>query len=285
MEQTKLLKQLFVTVFILLLFIMWLAGSKSSSFARLDVQHTIERSKSCMTEGKGSEEFVLFLHNAQIAIQLMELYCRDPIIAKQFAKITAHWGGGDASSISYVGKGIASLVLAKENIMDAIHATETHGYQKIANYSSYKAFLIGNTEKPILSKEYLLDKKIALLEYPTSRSGHIIPKRTFANLGLSLDRLDIVYTSSHRTSRDLLASGEVDLISSYWSVEDQNSFSEDYKQELQNDISGSSWYLKMDKNNTVLLCKSMELLSGLAQSDQSNYYSNLNLQGNEQCEL
>ena len=69
MEQTKLLKQLFVTVFILLLFIMWLAGSKSSSFARLDVQHTIERSKSCMTEGKGSEEFVLFLHNAQIAIQ------------------------------------------------------------------------------------------------------------------------------------------------------------------------------------------------------------------------
>lgn len=285
MEQTKLVKQLFVTVFILLLFIMWLAGSKSTSFARLDIDHKIERSKTCLTGGKGSEDFVLFLHDAKIATQLMQLYCQDPIIAKQFAKVTAYWGGGDASSILYVGKGIASLVLAKENIMDAIHATETHGYQEIANYSNYQAYLIGMAEKPILTKEYLLDKKIALLEYPTSRSGHIIPKRTFANLGLSLNKLDIVYTNSHKVSRDLLASGEVDLIASYWSVEDHNNFSEDYKQELQNDISGSSWYLKMDKNNTVLMCKSMELLTTLSQNDQSSYYSNLTLQGHDQCEL
>ena len=285
MEQTKFLKQLFATVFILLLFIMWLAGSKSTSFARLDINHTIERSKTCTTGGKGQEEFVLFLHDASIATQLMKLYCQDPIIAKQFAKVTANWGGGDASSILYVGKGIASLVLAKENIMDAIHATETHGYQMIASYSSYKAYLIGTTEKPILTKEYLLDKRIALLEYPTSRSGHIIPKRTFANLGLSLDKLDIIYTNSHKVSRDLLAQGQVDLIASYWSQEDHNNFSEDYKQALQNDVSGSSWYLKMDKNNTVLLCKSMELLTTLAENDQSSYYSNLNLQGNSQCEL
>lgn len=284
MQQTKLLKQLFFIIFILLLVIMWLAGSKSASFARLDVEHVIERSKTCLTAGKGSEEFVIFLHNAHIAVQLMALYCQDPIIAKQFGKVTAHWGGGDASTISYVGKGLASLVLAKENIMDAIHATETHGYQKVAHYSNYKAYLIGNSEKPILTKEYLLDKKIALLEYPTSRSGHIIPKRTFASLGLSLDKLDIIYTSSHRVSRDLLANGEVDLIASYWSVEDQANFSESYKQALQNGISGSNWYLKMDKNNTVLLCKSMELLLGLAKSDRSNYYSNLTLQGHHQCE-
>lgn len=285
MEQTKLLKQLFVTVFILLLFIMWLAGSKSSSFTSLEIDHKIERTKSCATGGKGNEEFVLFLHDANIAKQLMKLYCQDPIIAKQFAKVTAYWGGGDASSILYVGKGIASLVLAKENIMDAIHATETHGYDKIASYSSYKAYLIGMTEKPILSKEYLLDKKIALLEYPTSRSGHIIPKRTFADLGLSLEKLDIIYTNSHQVSRDLLAHGDVDLIASFWSVEDQKHFSEDYKQELQNDISGSSWYLKMDKNNTVLRCKSIELLTKLAQQDQSSYYSKLNLKGLNQCEL
>lgn len=284
MEQQKLLKQLIAAVFILLFFTMWLLGRQTSSFDRLEVEHTIERSRTCSTGGKGQESFVLFLHDANIATQLMKLYCQDNVIAKQFAKVTAYWGGGDASSMLYVGKGIASLVLAKEHIMDALHATETHAYQKIAGYSSYKAYLIGTNEKPLLSKEYLLDKKIALLEYPTSRSGHIIPKRTFANLGLSLDKLDIVYTNSHQVSRDLLARGEVDLIASFWSDEDEVNFSEDYKQELQSDVSGSSWYLKMDRNNTVLLCKSMELLSTLAENDQSTYYSNLILEGSSQCE-
>ncbi len=285
MEQTKLLKQLFVSVFILLVITMWLIGRQTSSFNKLEVEHKIERSRTCSTGGKGQESFILFLHDANIATQLMKLYCQDPVIAKQFSNITAYWGGGDVSSILYVGKGIASLVLAKDNIMDALQATETHAYQQIAAYSSYKAYLIGTNERPILSKEYLLDKKIALLEYPTSRSGHIIPKRTFANLGLSLDKLDIVYTNSHQASRDLLAQGEVDLMASFWSEEDLESFSEDYKQELQSDVSGSSWYLKMDRNNTVLLCKSMELLLTLAESHQSSYYSNLNLIGSSQCEL
>ena len=87
MEQQKLLKQLIAAVFILLFFTMWLIGRQTSSFDKLEVEHTIERSRTCSTGGKGSmKDFVLFLHDANIATQLMTLYCQDKVIAKQFAK-------------------------------------------------------------------------------------------------------------------------------------------------------------------------------------------------------
>lgn len=284
MTPTQLVKQFLLTVFILFTFALWLLGRQTSSFERFEVTYKLKQSSSCKTAGQGKDSFTIFLHDAKIAKALMELYCQNPEIAKQFGTIKAKWGGSDAATIQYVGKGIASMALAKKNIIDALHATETHGYKAVASYPSYKAYLIGNNERPKLSKEYLLDKRIALLEYPTSRSGHIIPKRVFTELGLSLAKLDISYTNSHQASRDLLKKGEVDLIASYWSPEDNDTLFNDYKIELPSDVSGTMWYLKLDKNNTVLRCVTQDILAKLAESHNSSYYSNIQIMGAEQCQ-
>mgnify|MGYP000400557419 CR=1 FL=1 len=284
MTPTRIVEQFLIVVFVLLAMTLWLLGKQTSSFDNVNVSYVLKQSNNCETGGRGKDTFTLFLHDPQIANELMQRYCDDPEIAKQFAYVDAHWGGGDAATIQYIGKGLASLALVKKNIIDALHATKTHGYKAVATYPNYKAYLIGKNERPKLSKEYLLDKKIALLEYPTSRSGHIIPKGVFTGLGLSLEKLDITYTNSHQSSRELLDIGEVDIIASYWSVEDEMSFSEDYKLELQNEVAGTMWYLKLDKNNTVLKCSTLRILQELASSRQSSYYSNIQLIGDEQCQ-
>jgi hypothetical protein len=95
-------------------------------------------------------------------------------------------------------------------------------------------------------------------------------------LGLREDHISIVYSHNHSGLRELLASGKVDMIASYWSAEDAQRFSENYIQAIGNsDIRGSSWYLKMNGRNTDLFCALQTTLGILAQQQQSTYFGEL----------
>ena len=241
---------LFCTIALLLTH--WLLGKQLNDYYALELNAEFKQSQSCEFNNSTSDEFKVFLHDTGTVEKVLDIFCNDQIIAKQYSKVSVFWGGGDASVINMVGTGNVDLVLTKPSIIEAISANKTHGYLPVAGYQNYKAYLIGFKERPTLTKQYLWDKSIALVNYPTSRSGHILPKQLFASLGMSLDRMNIVYTNSHMQSRALLISGEVDLISSYWSEEDNVNLSTNYKTPLANDVGATQWFLKLDKNNTVL---------------------------------
>jgi len=114
-----------------------------------------------------------------------------------------------------------------------------------------------------------------LLDYPTSRSGHILPKQLFKKLDINLENLNITYASSHTELRELLASGKVDLISSYWQDSDQQRFSKNYITPIRDNISGSRWYLKMQDENTDLLCAVQAQLTQMAHNQNSHYFNHV----------
>lgn len=272
---------LFCTTILLLTH--WLLGKQLNTLPPLKLTAEFKQHKSCDLNNSALDEFKIFLHDTPTVDKVLSVFCNDDIIAKQYSKVSVFWGGGDSSIIQMVGTGTVNLILTKPSIVQALSAHKTHGYQAIAGYQNYKAFLIGFKEQPELTKQYLWDKSIALVNYPTSRSGHILPKQLFSSLGLSLDRMNIVYTNSHEQSRALLINGEVDLISSYWSQEDKVNLSEKYKTSLPNEVDATQWFLKLDKNNTVLKCQTQQLLSALSASLSSSYYNDIKILNSGEC--
>lgn len=262
----------------------WLLGKQLHEIPPLELTAKFKQSKSCDLTNNSLDEFKIFLHDTPTVDKVLSVFCNDEILAKQYSKISVFWGGGDSSIIQMVGTGNVNLILTKPSIVQALSANRTHGYQAIAGYQDYKAYLIGFKEQPELTKQYLWDKSIALVNYPTSRSGHILPKQLFASLGLSLDRMNIVYTNSHEQSRALLISGEVDLISSYWSQEDNVNLSVNYKTSLRDEVDATQWFLKLDKNNTVLKCQTQHLLTKLSATLSSSYYNDIKILGSEACD-
>ena len=245
----------------------------------------VEFSTECQTgQHQVSESFTIFVQEQQISKQLMQMFCDDPEIKRQFASVKAYWGIDDSTTMMLVGKGIADITKVKQNVMGALAATRTHGYEAIASYPDYTAYLIAMNEKPELTKQYLLDKTIGLLNYPTSRSGHIAPKQLFSDLGLSFEKMQIVYASSHDELRDLLSTGKVDIISSYWQQEDHNRFSKDYAAQIKRGLAGNTWYLKMHKNNTRLYCAAQKILAEYSVKQPLHYYSKLKLLHPENCQ-
>ena len=268
----------YMTVLALFSLLIWWSAVWSGPSQPSVIPNFIVQSHTCVTASQDeSSLFYIYSSGATTAKILNDEVCNDSVVNKQFSRVKSFWGVSDVKTIELIGKGVANLALVKENIMSALRAEETHGYTKIATYPNYQAYFIALREKPRLDKAYLLDKSIGLINYPTSRSGHIIPKQLLSDLGLSLKRLNIVYASSHSQLRQLLAEGKVDIISSYWQKEDELRFSSNYRTAVASPVSGSSWYLKLSEQNNDLLCASQLILKRFSESQDLSYYQNLNL--------
>jgi len=275
---SKLNKSWYVTFFIGACVVVWMTAKLHTDSQIVPLSPLIETSIDCSTQSKNNKRsFVIYSGGETSSLLLNEIACADPIINRQYGEVSSYWGVSDVNTIRMLGNGKADLALVKENIMSALKAEDTHGYKKVAYYPNYKTYLISLYEKPVLTKEYFLDKTIGLVDYPTSRSGHIVPKKLFTELGLTLSRMNIVYASSHNELREMLTAGKVDIISSYWQSEDQEKLSRNYITSIADSVSGTSWYLRLAKQNEDLLCASQRFLKDFASQQESSYYQKLTL--------
>ncbi len=274
-----------VTILMLLCIFVWGVGQFHDETEVVALPPVIDPTTECQTLSQNNvRSFVIYSGGETNSRLLNSIVCQNDIVNRQFGTISSFWGVSDANTISMLGNGKADLALVKENIMSALKAEQTHGYQKVAYYPNYQSFLIALTEKPQLTKEYLLDKTIGLVVYPTSRSGHILPKKLLTELGLSLSKMDIVYASSHGELRELLITGKVDIIASFWKEEDANHFSRNYAVSIADSVSGTAWYLKLARKNNDLLCATRHFLAEFASQQSSSYFKNLKLVPVSNCQ-
>jgi hypothetical protein len=233
----------------------------------------------CKTDLQGnSDVFSVYVTDGRIAEMASERLCKDKTIKRQYGEVKVTIGQSDYDTFRYINHGVVDLALVKSNVVDAFGADQIYGLTKVASHPDYSAFFIALRERPLLSKEYLLGKKIGLLDYPSSRSGHIVPKTVLQNLGLSDSNLDIVYFSSHQELRRALLAGDIDIISSYWAEEDKDNFSRNYATPLQESVSGMQWYLKMQTQNTDLFCAIQSVIHEVAMSHPRPYYKTITLE-------
>ena len=233
----------------------------------------------CKTDLQGnSDVFSVYVTDGRIAEMASERLCNDKTIKRQYGEVKVTIGQSDYDTFRYINHGVVDLALVKSNVVDAFGADQIYGLTKVASHPDYSAFFIALRERPLLSKEYLLGKKIGLLDYPSSRSGHIVPKTVLQNLGLSDSNLDIVYFSSHQELRRALLAGDIDIISSYWAEEDKDNFSRNYATPLQESVSGMQWYLKMQTQNTDFFCAIQSVIHEVAMSHPRPYYKTITLE-------
>lgn len=220
-----------------------------------------------------SDELIVFVTDASMGFEAMKHFCQSKSIAKQYGNISLIIGQSDYDTFKYINYGIADLALMKDHIANAFNASAAFGLQEIGSYSDYQAFFIARQEKPELVKEYFLDKKIGLLDYPSSRSGHIAPKSAFQAMNLNEDALSLFYYNSHSELREKLISGEVDVIASYWSENDTQQLSKSYITQIEQTYSGVRWYLKNADKNPDLLCAIQTAVEKAGKTIASSYYT------------
>ncbi|MCW8092627.1 PhnD/SsuA/transferrin family substrate-binding protein [Alteromonas sp. ASW11-130] len=223
--------------------------------------------------------FSVYITDEGVANTTLELLCNDSVIKRQFGQVEVRVGHSDLDTFRYINHGVSDLALIKSNIVEAFVADEIYGYEAIATYPDYQAYFIALREKPRITKEFLLGQRIGLLDYPSSRSGHIVPKTVLTTLGLSENTVTLKYYNSHFELRKALLAGEVDIISSYWDQTDSEILSKNYITPVNDTVTGMRWYLKMQTQNTDLKCAIQSMIRALATSQNKGYYQRVELVG------
>ena len=214
----------------------------------------------------------VYLTESSMAEPLLERLCSNPIVRRQFGNVQLTVGQNDYDTFRYINHGVSDLALVKSSVVEAFGANGIYGYETLAMHNNYSAYFIALREKPELTREYLIGKRLGILDYPSSRSGHTAPKTVMQSLGLSENNVTLLYYSSHEELRRALSAGEVDVIASYWSKADEEQLSKNYITALVNNVSGMRWYLRMQTRNTDLRCALQQIIeSATAQSDKTYY--------------
>lgn len=208
---------------------------------------------------------------------LLIALCDDIIVQRQFGNVSVVIGSNDFDTFKHINYGIADLALVKQNLITAFASEQVQGFSMIAKYPNYRAYFIAKNEKPILSKEYLLGKRIGLLDYPSSRSGHIAPKIALQRLGISADNANLHYFNTHSELREKLLVGDIDIISSYWDRSDRERLSENYKIEINANVSGAKWFLRQQTRNTELICALQQIIQSVSKNHSAVYYRGIQL--------
>jgi hypothetical protein len=237
-----------------------------------------EHSLTCSTALSANQDiFNVYFTEMSVAEIAQPLLCNNAIIKRQYGNVRITVGQNEYDTFRYINHGIPELTLIKSNVMTAFAADLIYGYDNIASHPDYNAYFIALREKPELTKEYLLGKTFGLLDYPSSRSGHIVPKTVLQKLGLNDSNIRIRYYNSHQELRQALLSGDVDIISSYWSQSDEDELSKNYTTALEQSVSGMRWYVKMQTKNTDLRCALQDLVMEIAASHPRSYYHSIEL--------
>ena len=266
-------------LFLIAAFICGSAGYFSNVNNFPEVPPLTGQTLSCATELQGNKDvFSVYVTDHGIAQMALDRLCSNKIIKRQYGEVRIVIGQSDYDTFRYINHGVVDLALIKKNVVEAFGADEIYGLTRIAAHPNYSAYFISLREKPVLDKEYLLGKRFGLLDYPSSRSGHIVPKTVMQELGLSANNVDINYYSSHKELRRALLAGEVDIISSYWAVEVNESLSKNYAMPLQETVSGMQWFLKMQTKNTDLFCAMQQVVKDISDSHPRPYYKTLILE-------
>ncbi|MBT79945.1 MAG: hypothetical protein CL587_06075 [Alteromonadaceae bacterium] len=224
-----------------------------------------------------ADDFDIYLTEQTFSESALKAFCQNPVIKRQFGNVRITVGQNDYDTYRYINHGVSDLALVKNNVVSAFGASEIYGYEEVASHQDYAAYFIALKEKPVLSKEYLLGKRIGILDYPSSRSGHIVPKKILKTLDLNPNNVELHYYSSHKEMRRALLSGEVDIISSYWDKNDGEILSRTYITPLENSVKGMRWYLKMQTRNTDLKCAVQNVIQAISAAQNKKYYQQVEL--------
>jgi hypothetical protein len=120
---------------------MFYLGNSRTEISNEAIPVFMEISSQCKTNGKAVDHnLIIYVPSEVVAKQVSHKLCQDEVVAKQYGNVIVHWGYKLGDSVEFLGKGVADLILAKENIMQAFMAESTYNYQAVLGYSNYTAF-------------------------------------------------------------------------------------------------------------------------------------------------
>ena len=203
--------------------------------------------------------------------ELVDYLCVDDDIARRYSEVSVFWQHRDKIDLRELLNLEIDFFLAKPELLQRIELVEKSGYIAVASYPSYTSGFISVYDKPELVEAYFRDKRLGLIDDPSSLSGYQIPKAILHKEKIDDKLLNVVLYKSHDQLYEALFSGEVDVIASFVPDEKDPVYSKVKILPLQEQLLGPKWYLHPALLDTSIHCGIVEGLRRFTQDHVNRY--------------
>lgn len=205
---------------------------------------------------------------------LLDTLCGSPQLGAHFSAVEIHSVQRDTLDLRLLYDLTYELVLAKPELFKEVTRLGGH-YFPVALYPDYSGQLISLKSQPSLNPEWWRHKHLGLIDDPYSVSGYQIPKLTLQRHGLQ-HLPSITYYPTHRELYTALQGGLVDVIATA-AVALDDTQPEYLTLELEDHISGPSWFLRNSLLETPVHCAVAGVLEELSRHTEPGYLRNLQI--------
>ena len=230
----------------------------------------------CNGKGPSSKTFSIYALHYHSAKQLSDLLCEDPRVSKRVGQVEAQWRHQNITDLEILQNNKYDLLIAHSSYIERAEVQDITGYKILASYEPYMSYLIAlKGEKIALSSKYFTGKRIGLRDNPLSQSGHILPLQALREAGIEKELFEIKYFKEHSQLREALIAGEVDIIGSYWTENENKRYGDLQRFELKSAKPSNWYYLPAHKD---VICAVSDALSKLKEGSENSYYRSLSIQ-------
>ncbi|MCD2452398.1 hypothetical protein GO003_018590 [Methylicorpusculum oleiharenae] len=206
----------------------------------------------------------IFVPSSFIADDLCDRFSSNAALTKNFSSVHAEWNLSALELGQSIFEQRFDLLEVRPDDIDIINT----GYQKIAYFPPYEAYLISIHSMPELNAAYLMGKTLGLLQNINSRSGYRVPINLISKI-IDPKELTIKRYGSHEELRKALENSEVDLIGSFWGENDIKGRPSWHALEIIKIPNGMSWFLtKRLFDNQEVRCEIINHLEFLARKNK-----------------
>lgn len=229
---------------------------------------------SCSTGNWASDATMhVYGENIRGGQALISALCASGGVQQKYADVSYTWALNEIDLEASIRDFEWDLAFGRRHLFEGTEKIPS-GYTAIAEYAVYKAYLIF---KSATDPDRLPEMKIGILANAESSSGHKVPKAYFRSIGLKPENLALRLYPNHASLRSALASGEVDVIGSYWNETDREKFPEFREMEIQEGLVGSQWFVQSTTFDHAITCIYTSILESLASITEDRYFQNINI--------
>lgn len=205
---------------------------------------------------------------------VLDAWCQSKGLASYYESIEASSVHRDHFDRRALFESRYDLVLAKPELFNSVIQGGKLGiaYEMITRYPGYGSQLVSLQEKPQLTEEWLLGKKLALVDDPNSVSAYQIPISVLRERQL-IDVPNIVYFRSYREMIRALLDGKVDVIATIHSTEGPGSQLQlPEGLVLAENLPGPGWFAHPELLNSPAYCAVLDALQQFSDSTGIDYF-------------
>ncbi|WP_156412628.1 hypothetical protein [Pseudohongiella spirulinae] len=194
------------------------------------------------------------------AIDVAESLCLSDAVSKHYGRVNVSWKPRTQLDASDLINERYDLIWNREHFLRGLQPDFATYYESLLHFDNYRVFWLSLKSAPVMSAEYFQNKRVGLLDDPSSHTHHVLPLTSLRLHQIPESVYSIIYFNDASALYHSFLNGDIDLISGGATMFPAEQI---YTAKLTDNATAATFFIRRALQNQSIRCELINALSML----------------------